>query len=87
LHEPTLLLFEVGTERLRGRVPLPGPAGDVWPAGKLLVTAAINGTVAYYVDPAAARVVRTLPLPFARNNERDFFAVLQNCRINAEVPL
>ncbi len=60
----SLLLYEVGTGRLRDEVQLPEPAGDVWPAGSLVVTAAVNGDTAYFVDPSSARIVHTLRLPF-----------------------
>ncbi len=63
----SLLLYEVGTGRPRDEVQLPEPAGDVWAAGSLVVTAAVNGDKAYFVDPSSGLIVRTLPLPFAGN--------------------
>ncbi len=61
-----LLLYEVSTGRLLSRVELPETPGDVWPAGSLMVTAAVNGDTAYFVDPRSG-AVRMLPLPFAGN--------------------
>jgi DNA-binding SARP family transcriptional activator/WD40 repeat protein len=62
-----LLFYDLATGALRGRTQLPEPAGDIWPAGPLMVTAGINGGVAYVLDPGRSRMVSTLPLPFAGN--------------------
>lgn len=64
-HGRALLLFDRATQSLRAQVPLPGPPGDVWPVGPLLVTAIADTATAVFIDPGAARIVRTLNLPFA----------------------
>jgi WD40 repeat protein len=63
---PILLLYDQATGALRSSLSLPGPAGDIWPIGSLLMTIADSPTVVF-VDPAAGRIVDSLPMPFAGN--------------------
>ncbi|HVQ91484.1 MAG TPA: BTAD domain-containing putative transcriptional regulator [Mycobacteriales bacterium] len=62
-----LLLYNQTTGALRTRLPLPAPPGDVWPIGPLLMTTLADRPTAVFIDPAAGRIVRRLPLPFAGN--------------------
>jgi WD40 repeat protein len=66
-QNPLLLLYDQSTGALRGRLPLPAPPGDVWPIGPLLMTTLADRPTAVFVDPAAARIVRRLSLPFPGN--------------------
>lgn len=64
-QDPLLLLYQRNPGTPPVRIPLTGVAGDIWPAGPLLVTAPEGSATAVFIDPAAGRVAQTLPLPFA----------------------
>jgi WD40 repeat protein len=66
-QDPLLLLYDRATAAMRTRLTIPGPPGDVWPVGPLVVTALADAPTAVLVDPVAGIVARTLALPFVGN--------------------
>ena len=64
---PLLLLYDPTSTAPPTSLPLPAPAGDLWPIGPLFMTALADSPTAVFIDPAAGRIVRNLPLPFAGN--------------------
>jgi WD40 repeat protein/DNA-binding SARP family transcriptional activator len=64
---PTLLLYDQTSGAPPTLLPLPGPAGDIWPVGSLLMTTIADSPTAVFIDPAGGRIVPGPPLPFAGN--------------------